>query len=107
MMGLVVIEDIMAQKNGSMTGKICLITGATLGIGKVTALELARMGATVVIVARSQSKGEAIVEEIKAATGNSSVEMLMADLSSQASIRQLAKDFKSRFSQLHVLINNA
>lgn len=90
-----------------MKNKICMITGASSGIGKATALGLAKMGATVVMLAHNQSRGEAALEEIKGASGNSNVELLVADLASQAEIRQLVQDFKQRHSQLHVLINNA
>jgi NAD(P)-dependent dehydrogenase (short-subunit alcohol dehydrogenase family) len=91
----------------TMQGKICLITGGTNGIGKSTAQELARMGATVVIVGRSAEKTRQIVEEIRLATSNENVDSLLADLSSQQDIRRLAGDFKSKYSQLHVLLNNA
>ncbi len=84
-----------------------MVTGATLGIGKATARVLAEKGATVIVVARKQQRGEAVVDEIKASTGNPSVTLMLADLSSQASIRKLAQDFKSQYSQLHVLVNNA
>ena len=90
-----------------VNGKICLITGANSGIGKVTALELAKMGAKVVMVCRNQSKGEAAMSEIKAKSGNKSVKLMLADLSSQRSIHRLVENFKSKYRQLHVLINNA
>ncbi len=90
-----------------MHGKICLVTGATSGIGKATALGLARQGATVVIVARAQAKGETAREEIRSASGNASIDLLLADLSSQASIHQLAATFLAHYEHLHVLINNA
>lgn len=84
-----------------------MVTGANSGIGKATALGLAQMGATVVMVCRDRARGEAAASEIKAKSGNNAVDLLIADLSSQQSIRQLAEDFKQRYSQLHVLINNA
>jgi NAD(P)-dependent dehydrogenase (short-subunit alcohol dehydrogenase family) len=90
-----------------MTGKICLVTGSTNGIGKSTGFELARIGATVVIVGRDAQKTSEVVQEIRAASGNPNVDSLLADLSSQREVRRLAKDFKRRYSQLHVLINNA
>src|SRR6266545_6339542 len=90
-----------------MNGKICLITGGTNGIGKSTAQGLARMGATVVIVGRNAQKTSQVVEEIRAASGNKNVDSLLADLSSQQDIRHLAIEFKSKYSQLHVLLNNA
>ena len=90
-----------------MQGKICLVTGSTSGIGRVTALELAKMGATVVLACRDKSKGEATRDEIKAQKSDAPVDMLLADLSSQQSVRQLAQDFKDRYSRLDVLLNNA
>lgn len=90
-----------------MNGKVCMITGANSGIGKTTALGLAKMGATVVMVCRNRSRGEAALAEIKAESGNQAVDLILADLSSQASIRQLAGDFRARYQQLHVLVNNA
>jgi NAD(P)-dependent dehydrogenase (short-subunit alcohol dehydrogenase family) len=90
-----------------MKGKVCLVTGATLGIGKVSALELARAGASVVLVARNKERGEAVVGEIKKATGNDAVELLLADLSSMAEVRRVAAAFREKHDQLHVLLNNA
>src|SRR5438034_6253331 len=90
-----------------MQGKICLGTGSTSGIGRVTALELAKMGDTVVLACRDKSKGKATRDEIKAQNSNASVDMLLADLSSQQSVRQLARDFTDRYSRLDVLVNNA
>jgi len=95
------------EKMVTMQGKICLITGGTNGIGKSTAQELARMGATVVIVGRNAQKTSQVVKEIRAASGNNSVESLLADLSSQQGVRRLANEFKSKYSHLHVLLNNA
>jgi NAD(P)-dependent dehydrogenase (short-subunit alcohol dehydrogenase family) len=90
-----------------MQGKICLATGASSGIGKATALGLARMGATVVMVCRDASKGQSALAEIRQKSGNSSVDLLLADLSSQEAIRRLASEYRSKYQQLHVLINNA
>jgi NAD(P)-dependent dehydrogenase (short-subunit alcohol dehydrogenase family) len=90
-----------------MQGKICMVTGANSGIGKATALGLAQMGATVVMVCRDRTRGEAAQSEIKTKSGNNAVDLLLADLSSQQSIRQLVENFKQRYTQLHVLINNA
>ncbi len=91
----------------TMQGKICLITGGTNGIGKSAAQELARMGATVVIVGRNAQKTSQVVKEIRAASGNNTVDSLLADLSSQQEVRRLANEFKSKYSHLHVLLNNA
>ena len=65
------------------------------------------MGATVVIVGRDAQKTSQVVEEIRAASGNKNVDSLLADLSSQQEVRRLANEFKSKYSQLHVLLNNA
>ena len=91
----------------TMAGKIAFVTGATSGIGKATALGLARMGATVVLVARDRARGEATRKEIVASSGNTAVDLLLADLSVQASIRELAAAFKAKYDRLDILINNA
>jgi NAD(P)-dependent dehydrogenase (short-subunit alcohol dehydrogenase family) len=90
-----------------MKGKICLVTGATNGIGKATAQALAQMGATVVIVGRNPAKCAAVVSEIKQISGNEAVEALIGDLSIMAEVRQVARQFKAKYQQLHVLVNNA
>jgi len=90
-----------------MQGKTVLITGANQGIGKAAALALAQRGARVTIVARNAEKGRAAVADIVAASGSSSVELLVADLSSQAQVRRLAADFKATHERLDVLVNNA
>src|ERR1700737_4019875 len=86
--------------------KICMVTGATSGLGAVTARELARFGATVVVVGRDHGRCERQVESIKRQTG-SRVEALVADLSSQAQVRPPAGGFRRRFARLDVLVNNA
>jgi len=91
----------------TMQDRICLITGGTNGIGKSTAQGLAHLGATVVIVGRDAQKAAQVAEEIRSATGNPNVDLLLADLSSQQEVRRLASDFKRKYSQLHVLLNNA
>jgi NAD(P)-dependent dehydrogenase (short-subunit alcohol dehydrogenase family) len=90
-----------------MKDKICLVTGATNGIGKATALALAQMGATVVIVGRNPAKCAAVVNEIKHISGNDAVEALSADLSIMAEVKQVAEQFKAKYNKLHVLVNNA
>ena len=90
----------------TMEGKICLITCGTNGIGKSTAQGLAKMGATVVIVGRNATKTAQVVEAIRAASGNKNVDFLLADLTSQQEVRELADEFKSTYPHLHVLLNN-
>ena len=90
-----------------MTGKTCLVTGGNSGIGKATALGLARTGATVVIISRNKEKGEAALSELIAKSGNRNVEPMLADMSSMESVRRLASDVKAGHEKLHVLVNNA
>ncbi|MCV7444693.1 SDR family oxidoreductase [Mycobacterium paraense] len=90
-----------------MDRPICLITGATDGIGKVTATALAREGYTVVLAARSAAKAAAVTSEIVAATGNRDVDYLTADLRSLSQLRGLAGAFTARYPRLDVLVNNA
>lgn len=97
----------MATTERSMEGKTCLVTGATSGIGKETALALARRGASVVIVGRNPAKAADTVRWIREQTGNDSVDLMLADLSSQQQIRRLAEEFKQKDHRLHVLVNNA
>ncbi|MFX1254358.1 MAG: SDR family oxidoreductase [Promethearchaeota archaeon] len=90
-----------------MKGKICIVTGANSGIGKAAALGLAKMGATVVLLCRNKEKGEAAIEEIREKTGNNSLDLLIADLSSMDAVKKAAQNFKSKYDQLDVLILNA
>ena len=90
-----------------MKDKVCLITGATGGIGKATAIALARLGATVVLACRNRERGEAARSEVISLTGNPAVDLLLVDLASQASIHQFAADFNEAHDHLDVLINIA
>jgi NAD(P)-dependent dehydrogenase (short-subunit alcohol dehydrogenase family) len=96
-----------ANPDGPMTAKTCVITGATSGIGEVTARELARAGARVIVVGRSPERCAATVERIRGQTGATAVESLVADLSSQADARRLAERIRERCNRLDVLVNNA
>jgi retinol dehydrogenase 12 len=97
----------MANMVNPMHGKVCVVTGATSGIGVVTAQTLARQGATVIVVGRHPERGAATVSRIQQETGNSAVELMVADLSAQAQVRRLASEMQHRFPRLDVLINNA
>src|SRR5947209_8937278 len=97
----------MPTVNSSMQGKICMVTGANSGIGKATALALAQMGATVVMVCRDRARGEQARSEITTKSRKNAVDHLQADLSSQQSIRHLVGTFQHHYPHLHVLINNA
>ena len=87
--------------------QIILVTGATSGIGKVTATELAKKGAHVVLLARSAEKAEATQREIKAAAGHEQVDILLADLADLSQVRRAAAEFNARYPRLDVLVNNA
>ncbi len=97
----------MTGQGPEMIGKVCIVTGATSGIGEETALELARLHATVVLVGRSAEKCSKVLNEIKGRTGNQSVDFLVADLSSQKDIRRIVEEFRKRYQRLDVLVNNA
>lgn len=84
-----------------------MITGASSGLGRVAAVELARMGANLTLVCRNRSRGEDVIAEIGQKTGNRTVNLMLADLSIQQSIRELAAAFVGRGEPLHVLMNNA
>lgn len=97
----------MAEWTG-VAGKQVLMTGATGGIGLAAAKELARRGAKLAIVARSDQRAKDAVAEISAAAGgHAQIEVLSADLALQSSVRELAQEALSRFPQIDVLVNNA
>ena len=91
----------------TVQGKTIVITGATDGIGKVAARELAKMGANVTIVGRNAAKGEAVVRELQQAAGHDRVAFLQGDMESQNSIRSAASSLKGRHQHIDVLLNNA
>ena len=101
------MQGLPLDKLDNMVGRVCLITGASGGLGKSTALGLARLGATVVMACRDEARGEADRAEIEAASGNSSVRLMLLDLSSQQSVREMASHFKAQNKHLDVMINNA
>jgi NAD(P)-dependent dehydrogenase (short-subunit alcohol dehydrogenase family) len=89
-----------------MKGRVVVVTGATQGVGRATALELVRMGAKVTIVARSAERGKKTADEIGRAAG-AEVGLLLGDLSLMADVRRIAAEFKAGHDRLHVLVNNA
>src|SRR5215831_10185498 len=90
-----------------MSVKTCIVTGANSGIGKETALGLARVGARVVLVCRNEEKGRQALVDIRRETGSSQLDLLIADMSSFESVRAVAAQIHQRYSRLDVLINNA
>lgn len=91
----------------ALHGKTALITGASSGIGKVTARELARLGAEVIMVCRNQKKAEAAQREIIEKTGNAAVSLILADLALMEDVRQAANQINAQWPKLDILINNA
>jgi NAD(P)-dependent dehydrogenase (short-subunit alcohol dehydrogenase family) len=90
-----------------LSGRTCVVTGASAGIGLATARELARLGARVVLAVRSAERGEAARRSIMSATGSAAVELALVDLSSRRSIQAFARDLGQRHPRLDVLVNNA
>jgi NAD(P)-dependent dehydrogenase (short-subunit alcohol dehydrogenase family) len=90
-----------------MHDKIILVTGSTDGIGKETARQLTQLGATVIVHGRSADRCEAACDDIRVTTGNPRVDFVVADLSSQRQVRQMAAEIIARYDRLHGLINNA
>jgi retinol dehydrogenase 12 len=94
--------------NGAhMQGKVCVVTGATAGIGRVSARRLAEMGATVIIISRNPAKCDEVVAEIRQRTNNSAVEAMPADLSALGQVRAVAQRLLDRYPRIDVLLNNA
>ena len=90
-----------------MNGKVCLVTGATDGIGKVSARVLAELGAKVIIVGRNPEKSAIVLAELRSISGNENIDLLMADLAVMQEVRDLAEQVISRYDRLDVLLNNA
>jgi NAD(P)-dependent dehydrogenase (short-subunit alcohol dehydrogenase family) len=90
-----------------MKNKVCLITGGNSGIGRETALGIAKKGLTVVIVSRDYLKGKEAIEFIKRESGNKKVGLIAADLSSRKQIYKISEEFRKKYKRLDILINNA
>jgi retinol dehydrogenase-12 len=99
--------DMTATTDGPMAGRVCVVTGASSGIGKATSVALARLGASMILVCRDRDRGEAAMTDVAAAareTARPSLEL--ADLSSMEQVRALAARL-GKLPAIHVLINNA
>lgn len=95
------------MKNNTLDDKTIIITGSNSGIGKAAAIQLAKLGATVIMACRSVERGAQAREEVCLQSGSHKVELMQVDMASQASIRKFAAEVKARFSRLDVLIHNA
>jgi NAD(P)-dependent dehydrogenase (short-subunit alcohol dehydrogenase family) len=105
-------ERLQGQKDDrrglkGMKGRTILVTGSTDGIGLQTVLQLARLGATVILHGRDMGKGQAVTEQIRRESGNHHLDLFIADLASMRAVRRLASEVRQSQAQLHVLINNA
>jgi NAD(P)-dependent dehydrogenase (short-subunit alcohol dehydrogenase family) len=96
----------MAESEGPLTGKVCVVTGASSGIGKATSLVLAQFGAEVILVCRDKARGEAALAEVRAVAAGDAPRLEIADLSALQEVRDLAGRL-ARLDRLDVLINNA
>ena len=90
-----------------MNGKVCLVTGATDGIGKISARVLAEKGAKVIIVGRNPEKSATVLAELKSSSGNENIDLLMADLAVMQEVYDLAEQVISHYDRLDILLNNA
>lgn len=97
----------MTYTKTDLSGKTALVTGATSGIGEVTATALANMGATVYLLCRSREKGQNLAENIKQSANHDRVHLIIADLGEQAQVRAAAEEFLNTGEPLHILHNNA
>ncbi len=97
----------VCRSQARMDGKTVLITGANAGIGKETAIDLARRGARVIMACRDMKRGEDALNDVAAKTGSSKLVLKQLDLASLASVRALAEDINNTEPELNVLINNA
>jgi len=95
------------KMNYNLTNKTIIVTGANSGIGKAASIQLAKLGANVVLLCRSQERGEQALQDVRSAAKGGIVELILVDMSSQASVRMAVNEFLSKHPQLDVLIHNA
>lgn len=93
--------------NYNLAGKVIIVTGANSGIGKAASIQLAELGAHVVMMCRSKERGEQALQDVRSATNSDRLDLILVDMASQESVRQAVSEFLSRHSRLDVLIHNA
>lgn len=93
--------------NYNLSNKTVIVTGANSGIGKAASIQLAQIGAHVVMLCRSKERGEQAMQDVKTAANSDKVELILVDMSSQEAVRKAVGEFLSRHSKLDVLIHNA
>lgn len=93
--------------NYDLTNKTIIITGANSGIGKAASIQLAKLGAQVVMLCRNKERGEQALQDVRLASKNGHVELILVDMSSQTSVRNAVNEFLSKHRRLDVLIHNA
>ena len=99
--------DASARDGAPMRGRVCVVTGAARGIGRATAVGLARLGATVIVVVRDAARAGAVVAEMRRESASDAITAVVADLASQAAVRRAAAEIERRAAALHVLVHNA
>ncbi|MFH1500342.1 MAG: SDR family oxidoreductase [archaeon] len=93
--------------NQDMLGKVCIVTGANSGMGKIIATELANKGATLIMVCRNKDRPNTALNDIVGKTKNPNIDLMVTDLSSQKEVRELANKLKEKYPRIDILINNA
>lgn len=91
----------------NLKGKVIILTGANSGIGKAASIQLAKLGATMIMACRSRERGAQAVEDVRNAAQSTKVALMQVDMSSQDSILEIVDAFKQRYERLDVLIHNA
>lgn len=104
--GPLAVSKVIMELAG-MDGKVCVVTGANTGIGRVTAVRLAELGAHVVIAARTRERSEAVIEEITRGSGSEFVSFVPLELGSLTSVREAAAAILAAHERIDVLVNNA
>ncbi|XP_074536378.1 dehydrogenase/reductase SDR family member 13-like [Halichoeres trimaculatus] len=103
----IVVKGKRCTSTVKLHGKTVIVTGSNTGIGKITAIDLAKRGARVILACRSKQRGEAALEEVKRESGSTQVVFMQLDLGSLKSVRSFAENFLKTESRLDLLINNA